>query len=86
MIREQAYEQLLFAQRRGIHESIATWYEDNHDEDPAIQYSALAHHWGAAGDTARSSHYLELAGTRALERGETEAAGGYFRAALVVDR
>ena len=85
MIRDQAYDLLLFAQRRGIHESIAHWYERTYESDLGQHYAELAHHWQAAGDTAKSSAYLELAGTQAMGRGETEAASQYFRAALQAD-
>jgi CheY-like chemotaxis protein len=82
MTHDQIYTLLLHAQRRGVHQAIAEWHEARITENAPAPDALLAQHWAAAGNAEKSSHYLERAGAHALERGESEAATRYFRAAL----
>lgn len=62
-----AYNLMLFAQRKELHQSIAEWYEKQFTNDLSPFYPALAHHWRHADNHEKVLHYLELATQQALE-------------------
>ncbi|RIL11296.1 hypothetical protein DCC79_05250 [bacterium] len=74
---ETAYGTLLFQQRRGMHRTVAGWYEDTYgagaDAPPPIDgaaalepfYPLLVHHYERAEDVGRERVYGLLAGERA---------------------
>lgn len=66
---EVAYNLMLFAQRRQLHQAVAEWYEQHHSQDLALFYSLLAYHWGKAEVTARTLEYLNKSGEQALRTG-----------------
>jgi class 3 adenylate cyclase len=45
LIRECAYNRMLFSQRQLLHRAIAEYLEDNHLDNLAPVYPTLAHHW-----------------------------------------
>lgn len=61
-----AYNLMLFAQRKELHQSIAEWYEKQFD-DLSPFYPTLAHHWRHSDNHEKVLHYLELATQQALE-------------------
>lgn len=89
LIRELAYNSLLFAQRRHLHRLAAEWYEENRDELVAqalsTHYAALANHWRKAEEPSKAIEYLERAGQQALQEGAYEEAERYLRESLALD-
>lgn len=66
---EVAYRTLLYEQRRQLHRTVATWYENTYQlsppdapgrfpELPPSMFSVLAFHWRRAGDEVRELHYV----------------------------
>jgi tetratricopeptide (TPR) repeat protein len=66
-LRDQVVLDLGDAERRSLHRLIATAIEQTRPLDQNA--TALAHHWGEAGDTTREARYSEQAGLIALESG-----------------
>ena len=64
IVREVAYEQLVFSQRRKLHHRLAEWMEI---DDPS-KVPLLAHHWTEAGVPAKAIPYLGRAGDEASRR------------------
>ncbi|HSG89713.1 MAG TPA: adenylate/guanylate cyclase domain-containing protein [Pseudomonadales bacterium] len=64
--RQVAYDLMLYAQRKQLHEAIALWYEFSHADDLSAYYSVLAHHWIRADNAEKAVHYLPLAAERAM--------------------
>jgi len=81
---EVAYNLLLFARRRQLHRAVAEWYEGNY-KDLSPFYPLLAHHWGKAGDVAKTIDYLDKAGAQALRNYANQEAVGFFARLLTVD-
>ena len=82
---EDAYAQMLFAQRRQLHRAVAEWHERAHAANLAPHYPVLARHWRAADEPARAIHYLEKAGELARQNGAYEEAQRYLRESLSMD-
>jgi predicted ATPase len=49
LTQEVAYGLLPVAQRQPLHRGIAQWYERKHQDNLALHYPLLAHHWRGAG-------------------------------------
>lgn len=79
-----AYNSMLFAQRRGLHQSIAVWHEKEYANDLAPVFPTLAHHYTRAEDGPKAIDYLERAGTRALGNFANEEAISFFNQALTL--
>jgi predicted ATPase/class 3 adenylate cyclase len=84
-----AYQTLLFAQRRALHQVIAEWYEETYGDGPfsqesslAAYYPLLAYHWRQAEMPQRERRYARLAGEQAAARFANEEAITYFSRAL----
>ena len=60
-----AYNLMLFAQRRQLHQAVAEWYEQTYMEDLSPFYPLLAHHWSKAEVSAKAVDYLIRAGDAA---------------------
>jgi predicted ATPase/class 3 adenylate cyclase len=69
IMRDVAYELMLFGQRRQLHRAIANWYEEQNGSDLSRVYALLAHHMEAAGEPARAAHYLRLEAERVFSLG-----------------
>ncbi|MCP3979422.1 MAG: AAA family ATPase [bacterium] len=82
VLQQVAYNLLSFAQRAGLHRSVARWIEARHAADTTPFLGPLAHHWVAAGDVERSIHYLELAGEQALRSFANHEAVLHFEEAI----
>ncbi|MDB5351001.1 MAG: hypothetical protein JWN86_2248 [Planctomycetota bacterium] len=84
---EVSYNLLLLAQRRSLHRSVATWYEQEGGPDLAAHLSLLAFHWEQAGEIERAISYLDRAGEHALQGGTyREAVHILHRAATLDER
>lgn len=88
---EAAYNLLLFAQRRQLHQAVAEWYERVFADDLSPFYPLLAHHWLSANETApsdlttsKSIEYLEKSGVTALHSYANREAVDYFEKLLVI--
>ena len=82
---EAAYNLLLFAQRRQLHQAVAEWYERVYANDLSSFYPLLAHHWLSAivadpGERAnlKAIEYLEKSGVAALHNYANREAADYF--------
>jgi DNA-binding CsgD family transcriptional regulator len=83
LTREAIYSDFLGAELRPLHRTIAVALETAPDHERAIE--ALAYHWWAAGDSARSAHYNELAGDAAANVHAHEDAIAFYERALGAD-
>jgi len=93
IIREVAYETLLFAQRRQLHRTVAEWYEQTFGDGAELPteeaespltpyYPLLVYHWHQAEDQERERYYARLAGKWAAAQYANVEAVGYFSRAL----
>ena len=86
VIQEVAYQTLLFAQRRQLHQAVAEWYETHYggssNQSLASLYPLLADHWQYAGEPENERHYARLAGLQAAEKASYTEALEHFNRAL----
>ena len=75
---EVAYNLMLFAQRRTLHQAAAEWYERVYTGNLAPYYPILAHHWNRAQEPRKTIYYLELAAEQALRNGAYREAIRFF--------
>ena len=73
---------MLFAQKRPLHRSLASWYETHENQAFTGDYANLAHHWLQAEDHTKAAFYFEKAGEAARQAGETERARLFLNQAL----
>ncbi len=78
LVRDAAYEQLLYEQRRTLHRTIALALEDEDEEEQVP--AELLRHWEAAGDLERALPWADLAADRAAQ------AGAWAEAVRLLDR
>jgi eukaryotic-like serine/threonine-protein kinase len=67
--------------RKELHRHIAETIETKYGETDSTHYSALAHHWGSAGDNVKAERYVTLTGEQALRTGGYHEAIDYFHRA-----
>ena len=89
---EVAYNLMLFSQRRQLHQAIAQWIEQSHEDNLESYYALLAHHWVQAAEmpetsqdefaVARAVDYLEKSGEQALQNYANTEAIQFFSQAL----
>ena len=82
LMRDAAYESLLLARRRELHERAARVLEERFPEAVATEPELLAYHFGAAGLAEKACDYRTKAGDRALNRSAYNEAIANFSAAL----
>jgi hypothetical protein len=80
------YDVMLFSQRAELHGQAARWYELNRAQDLPAHYPLLAHHWGRAGDKARTLDYLDKSGEQALQSGAYAEARRFLCDARALDQ
>jgi predicted ATPase len=85
VIREYAYQSLLFAQRRDLHREVATWYERERGDDLGPVLAVLGDHWAKADEPTKAVHYLERAGQWAHDQGDYDAAERLLRASISLE-
>ena len=93
--REVAYNLMLFAQRRVLHQAVAEWLERNYEKNLEAYYTLLAHHWSQAAETSEASRdgqalhkaveYLEKAGDQAMQNYANQEVIQFFTHALALD-
>jgi len=81
--RDVAYNLMLYAQRRQLHQAVAESLERRHGGDLARLYPLLAHHWGKAEVGDQAADYLEKAGAEALKSGAYQEAATFLETAVV---
>lgn len=89
---DAAYNLMLFAQRRQLHQAVGEWIEKNHQEDIESFYTLLAHHWTQAAKFPDPEHheavlikareYLEKAGDQSLNNFANAEALEFFKQLL----
>ncbi len=88
---EVAYNMMLFAQRRELHQRVAEWYEAHHEAGAAGIYPLLAHHWTKTLEevrqppqelVAKAVACLEQAAAEALRNFANPEAAGFFEQIL----
>jgi class 3 adenylate cyclase/tetratricopeptide (TPR) repeat protein len=82
LTQEATYATLLYAQRRALHQAVASWYERTYSGSAGVglapYYGLLAYHWERAEQQAQARHYQELAGEQALRAGAYREAAAFF--------
>ncbi|MSQ81865.1 MAG: adenylate/guanylate cyclase domain-containing protein [Myxococcales bacterium] len=86
LTQEAVYGLMLFGQRRGLHRSVAQWYERRYAEDLSHFLPILAHHWMRAEEWAKALHCLELAAEQNLDRYANREAVELLKQALALDK
>lgn len=86
LTQEAVYGLMLFGQRRGLHRSVAEWYERRYAEDLSHYLPILAHHWMRAEEWSKALQCLELAGEQNLDRYANREAVELFKQALLLDK
>lgn len=89
---EVAYNLMLFAQRRRLHQAAAEWIEQNYPQDIEAFYPLLAHHWLQAAKMPEAAEgqvvvnkavdYLEKAGDQSLKNFANAEALEFFHEIL----
>lgn len=69
IVEEAIYDRLLVAQRKTLHERVATALEKKQAGALEAVAPLLGHHWLQAGDEKKAGHYFSLAGQRAVHNG-----------------
>ena len=82
LVREAAYDSLLFSRRREWHENCARTLEERFVELVANEPELLAHHFGEAGLAGPASDYRMRAGEQAVSRAAYTEAIAHFSAGL----
>jgi len=86
LIQDVAYESLLYARRRTLHQRAGSYIEVLHWQDPAPVYETLVYHYERGGNKQRSLLYSVRAGDKArLVFANEEAIEHYQRAADLAD-
>lgn len=81
---EVAYESLLYAHRRALHQRMGEYLEQTYTGRLAEVYDLLAHHYTHSEDLAKSWEYLVKSGDQARGRYANESAVRYYQQALAI--
>ena len=79
LVRNVAYELMLFEQRRTLHREIARRLESPAFAELTPGPALLCHHWSAADDEERTLKYADLAAAQALQLGACREAIGFLQ-------
>jgi class 3 adenylate cyclase/tetratricopeptide (TPR) repeat protein len=77
-----AYNLMLFAQRRQLHQAVAEWYERVPLDDRSSYIQLLAHHWLMADQPEKAIGYLSQAAKQAARVGANAEAKALYLQAL----
>ncbi len=80
--REVAYNLMAFAQRRQLHQRLASWYEIHYQENLSQFFPILAYHWSQTDEHEKTLEYLEKAGDQALLTFASHEAVNFYQEAL----
>ncbi len=86
LTKEAVYGLMLFGQRRGLHRSVAEWYERRYADDLSHHLPILAHHWMRAEEWSKALSCLELAAEQNLDRYANREAVELITQALQLDK
>lgn len=86
LTQEVAYNTLLHAQRRELHERAARWFEQQPAQELPELYSLLVYHWRQAGQRERELHFAVLAARKFSVEYANSAALTYISRALELAR
>lgn len=92
LVRDIAYDLMLFSQRRALHQRLAEWIESHLADELAPHYATLGRHWAAAAAGAtvdrtmaeRAATCLQRAGDRAVRSFANADAAELYREAIHV--
>ena len=82
LIREVAYDSLLFSRRRELHHNVASYLEDRYQEQLEPFYDVLVHHYSQSRDAPKTRVYALKAGDKARQMFAHEDAIEYYRRGL----
>ena len=85
LVRETAYNALLFVQRRHLHRQVAEWIEARYSDELAPHYATLAYHWRFADEPSKAIDYLEKAAHHARESGAYQEAESFLKQSLELE-
>jgi class 3 adenylate cyclase/tetratricopeptide (TPR) repeat protein len=86
LIQEVAYNSLLLARRKEIHEKIGHAIEEIYPDRLEESYEMLAYHYSRGEDPEKASHYLTLSGNKAARRNSLSEASSFYKEALTTLR
>ena len=94
LTQEITYNLLLYSQRRQLHQAIAEWIENTHQDNLSPYYSQLIHHWLEVIKISRAKpeivlraiEYLALMGKQALRDGAYQEAINSLKQAIQIGR
>jgi class 3 adenylate cyclase/tetratricopeptide (TPR) repeat protein len=81
-----AYNLMLYAQRRRLHQLVAEWYEVTYANNLSPFYSLLAYHWTKAEIYDKAIHFLEKAGELAQKSNSLRESIQFFSQAITLDQ
>jgi class 3 adenylate cyclase/tetratricopeptide (TPR) repeat protein len=84
LFRDAAYQMQVHARRKALHSLALEAYEKLSGDGLAEHYGELAYHAEGAGLDEKARHYLDLAGSAALEAYQNDLAADYFTRALAL--
>lgn len=84
LLREAAYQMQIHSRRKALHTLALEAYEKLAGAGLAERYGELAYHAEQAGLEEKAVHYLDLAGSSALEAYQNDMAADYFTRALAI--
>ena len=84
LLRDAAYQMQVRTRRKALHTLALEAYEKLAGAGLAERYGELAYHAEQAGLNEKAIHYLDLAGSSALEAYQNDMAADYFTRALAV--
>jgi len=79
---EVAYESLLYAHRRALHQRVGEYLERRHQDNLAEYYELLAYHYVQSGLADKGQFYLIKAGDKAKAKYANDAAIAYYTQAI----
>ena len=82
LVCDAAYESLLLARRRDLHQRIAQTLEERFPETAASEPELLAYHFGQAGVAAKACDYQERAGDHSAARSSYQEVVAHYTAGL----
>jgi len=84
LLRDAAYQMQVHTRRKTLHSLALEAYEKLSGDGLADHYGELAYHAEQAGLSEKARHYLDLAGSAALEAYQNDLAVDYFTRALAL--